>query len=282
MEWTKLSDQYLLIIMVPIVLVILLICQRYLANKFATGSTLDIAEECAMGNKETQEDAAGVAETSWGTLAVLADGMGKGRAGKMAAQVTVENFIELFTAYDVMSNVEYFFTQAFNLSNKKILEYLQGNKGGAVAAAVLISKGILYYAAVGDIKIAVFRRRELIAVNDGHTMQTAAAKGFAQGLLDIEQALAIRQKKKRSNYIGRDGFKNVEMGTEGIKLVQGDIIVVMNQGLYNCLSWLELEDQLASSSPSKKIAVRIIEKFNKKTVQSKENASLFVLKYTRR
>jgi len=282
MEWTNLSDQYLLIIMVSILLVILLSCQFYWANKSATDSTLDIAEECAMGTKETQEDAAGAAETAWGTLAVMADGMGKGRTGKMAAQVTVETCIELFTTYDVTSKVEYFFTKAFNLSNKKILEYLQGNKGGAVAAAVLVSKGNLYYAAVGDIKIAVFRCRELIAVNDGHTMQTAAAKGFSQGRLNIEQALAIRQKKKRSNYIGRDGFKNVEMGTDGIKLVHGDIIVVMNQGLYNCLSWVELEDQLASSSPSKKIAERIIEKFNKKTVQEKENASLFVLKYTRR
>ena len=282
MEWTSLYDQYGLFAIVPILLLLVLLCQRYWRNNFTNGSTLEIAEECAMGTKETQEDAAGVVETAWGTLAVLADGMGKGRAGKMAAQVTVETCIEIFTACDVTGNVPYFFTQACNRSNKRVLEYLQGNKGGAVAAAVLVSKGYLYYAAVGDVKIAVLRKRELIAVNEGQTMQTAAAKGFSQGLLDREQALAISQTKRRSNYIGRDAFKNVEMGADGIKLIHGDIIVVMNQGLYNCLSWVELEDNLASSYSCKKIAEKIIEKFNEKPAGNKENASLFVIRYTGR
>lgn len=282
MEWIGLSGQNLWATLLIGIVILLLSCQRYWEKKITSNSTLEIAEECSMGSKETQEDAGGAVETAWGTLAVLADGMGKGRSGKMASQVTVKSCIELFTGSDVTGNLQYYFTQAFNLSNKKIVEYLQGNKGGAVAAAVLITKGYLYYAAVGDVKIALLRSRELIPVNDGQTMQTAAAKGFAQGLLDREQALAISQKKCRSNYIGRDGFKNIEMDIQGIKLVGNDVIIVMTRGLYQCLSWVELENYLSGSCSCEKMAEQIIERFNKTTSQDKGNGSLFVMRYTGR
>lgn len=282
MEWIEVSDQFLMLLIACSLLFLLYSGLRFWFHTFSMHAPVEIAEESSMGTKETQEDAAGAAERSWGTLAVLADGIGKGRAGKMAAQVTVDTCVNLFTEQDISSHVQYFFTRAFNLSNKKILEYLRGNKGGAVAAAVLVHKGILYYAAVGDIKIAIFRRRELINVNDGQTMQTAAAKGFARGHLDVIQAMEVQQKKQYSNYLGRDGFKNVEMGIEGIKLIRGDILLVMNHGLYTCLSCLEIEKSLNAGGTNETIAKRIINRFNQKNDQHKENASLFVLKYTGR
>lgn len=240
---------------------------------------VEIGEENSIGGMEVQEDAGGAAEKDWGILALLADGIGKGQAGYNAAQVTVRTFLRLFASEDVTTNSSYFFTQAFNQSNREILERLQGNKGGTAAAAALISKGLLYYASVGDIKIALLRDGQLIPVNEGHTMKTAALRGYNKGLLDREQALAISKINKQANYVGRDGFKNIEIGGKAITLVPEDIILIMTDGLYHCLTWVEIENIVKQPASTQHLAERVIEAFNEKTMPNKDNASLFVLRY---
>jgi len=279
MEWTILSDQYVLLVAVLVLIVGMIIYQAIRKDKQHINPVLDIGEGSSIGNKESQEDAGGAAEAAWGTLTVLADGVGKEQAGKIAALTTVRMFIKLFTSYNVTSNVSHFFTQAFNQSNMEVLERLQGAKGKVAAGAVLVNKGHLYYASVGDIHIAILRNRELIAINDGHTMQSTATKGFSAGLLSREQALAISKIHRHTNYIGRDGFKNIEIGHEAITLHTGDKIILMNQGIYKSLSWLELEAILHQSYSCQQLAEQIIAKFNLKTMPDKGNASLFVLRY---
>lgn len=276
MEWNMLFGQPLFALLLPALIAVGIFYQR--SYKFGRQS-LDIGEESAIGSKESQEDAAGASQTTWGTLTVLAQGMGKGQAGKIAALITVRTFMDLFVSHDVISNIHYFFNQAFSQSNREVLERLQGAKGGTAVAAVAIHKGQLYYASVGDVKIAVFRKQELISINDGHTMKSAAIKGFSQGVLSKEQALAISKQDRQSNYLGRDGFKNIEMGIEPIYLTEGDIIIVMNQGIYKCLSWVELESILTQTSSSQRLAEQIIGAFNAKNVPEKDNANLFVLRY---
>jgi len=241
---------------------------------------IELGEDGSMGNKETQEVVSGAIQTDWGTVVVLAEGTGKARIGEKAALVTIKTFLDLFVGYDASTNIPYFFTQAFNQSNKKILELLQGKKGGAAAAAIVVVQGFLHYASVGDLKIALMRGKELIAINTGHTMQTAAAKGFAHGLLNREEALAICQGKwGKSNFIGRDGFKNVELGEGPIQLKKSDVIILMNEGVYSSLSWVELEKILGQNESSQKMAEVIIEQFNRKLGEDKKEASVVVLRY---
>lgn len=281
MEWTMKYSIYILIALCPLLLIGLMV-YRYRLSIVPPVEKLpvvEIGEENAIGSMEVQEDAGGATQKEWGILAVLADGIGKGQAGRNAALVTVRTFLQLFSREDVTGNISYFFTQAFNQSNREILERLQGAKGGAGAAAVLINKGFLYYASVGDVKISLQRKRELIPVNDGHTMKTAAARGYSNGVLDREQALAISKTDRQANYIGRDGFKNIEIGKEGITLIPGDIIVLMTDGFHKCISWVEMETILNKPLPPQKMAEQLIEAFNKNPMQNKDNASLFVLRY---
>jgi serine/threonine protein phosphatase PrpC len=279
MEWWTLYGQYLGLAAVLFLLAGLMICRHRLSVVPERPDELEIGEENAIGGREAQEDASGAAQTDWGTLAVVADGIGKGQAGKHAALMAVRAFLRLFTSQNVAGNISYFFNQAFTQSNRDILEHLQGTKGGAAVAAALIHHGFLYYASVGDVRIALLREEELIPVNEGHTMKTAAVRGFVNGRLSQEQALAISREERQMNYVGRDGFRNAEIGKEPIALVQGDVILVMTDGIYKCFTWLELENLIKCPASAQKLAEQIIEEFNRKTMQDKDNASLFVLRY---
>lgn len=268
------------ILILGIILVVVLIIwrQRWVKEHC---SHIDIGEESSLGNEETQKNDAAATETPWGTLAVLAAGMGKTPSAKTGAFLTVKTFTDLFITFDVTSNISYFFNQAVQQSNKKILEHFQGNRVAVMFVAALISKGRLYYASVGDIKIAVLRQRKLIRVNEGHTAQTLAVKGFLKGRLNRDQALKLSKIDRYTNYLGRDGFKNLEAGIPApIELIDGDIIILMTAGLYKCLSWLELETILAQPAPCPKLAGKIIDAFNQKETPDKKSASLLVLRYS--
>jgi serine/threonine protein phosphatase PrpC len=281
MGWKMLYITYILAVAFPLLVFGLMIYRYRLSIEPLPEKppVVEIGEENAIGSIEVQEDAGGAVEKEWGILTVLADGIGKGQAGRNAALVAVRTFLQLFSSEDVTGNISYFFTQAFNQSNREILERLQGSKGGAGAAAVLISKGSLYYASVGDVKISLLRERELVSVNDGHTMKTAALRGYNNGVLDREQALAISKTDRQANYIGRDGFKNIEIGQEAIMLIPGDIIVLMTDGFHKCISCLEMETILNQPLLPQEMAEQMIETFNKNPMQNKDNASLFVLRY---
>ncbi len=278
MEWTNLSGQYVLIAAL-VVVAGLIIYWQWRISKHRSGLTLDIGMGNAIGSQETQNDASGAVEKPWGTLAVLADGTGKGGAGKIASLATVQTFLKLFGSQDVTSNIGYFFTQAFNRSNKEVLERLRGARGGTAAAAVLINRGYLNYASVGDIRIAILRKKELIPLNTGHNMKTAAVKGFAQGRLTREEALAVSKIDRQTNYIGRDGFKNIEIDPEPVRLNPGDTIIIMNASIHKCLSWVEIEAILRKPGLCQQLADRIIAAYNRNPLPEKKNAGLFVLRY---
>ncbi|VBB09022.1 stage ii sporulation protein e (spoiie) [Lucifera butyrica] len=273
------SGQYMLAAVLLLCLAGLLLYRHSRGRAQAGSLEVEVGEGEAIGDREIQEDAGNTAKTAWGTLAVLADGMGRGQAGRTAALSAVRTFINLFSDHDVTGNLYYFFNQALNRSNREVLARLQGARGRTAVAAVLISKGYLHYASVGDIKIAVCRNHELIPLNEGHTTKTVAVKGFSQGILNRQEALAISQMDHATNYIGRDGFKNGEIGAVPVKLKPDDVILLMTAGIYKCLSWLELESVLTQPFSCRDLAGQIIGKFNGKPVTDKENASLFVLRY---
>lgn len=278
MEGTILLGPYLIPITLIFILVGLII-YRHKKGGYFKSSYLNYGEASTLGDREIQENASDVIKTAWGILAVVADGTGKGQAGRTAALVTVRTIIDLFKAENVTRNIYYFFNKALQLSNREVLDHLRGNKGRAAVATVLINKNNLYYASVGNVKIAVFRNNELITINEGHTLKTTAAKGFERGLLTREQALAIGQSDRQTNYIGRDGFKNGEIGTDPIKLEVDDIVLLMSAGIYKYISWAELENVLPKSISCQYLAEQIIGKFNAKSQIGKQSCRLIVLRY---
>ena len=78
-----------------------------------------------IGDREVQEDEYGITETEDGTLAVLADGMGKHFGGKIAARTAVQVFQEIFEDRNAFYNPQYFLRRAFHGANQQILEQLE-------------------------------------------------------------------------------------------------------------------------------------------------------------
>ncbi|MGL5436363.1 MAG: PP2C family protein-serine/threonine phosphatase [Lachnospiraceae bacterium] len=229
------------------------------------------------GNKEIQSDCAQVHQNDAGMMAVLADGIGRQNTGKIAAQVAVDTVLDAFEPYRDLNNPEYLFRTALLEANRRIQQTIGERRGGASMGVVFMNRTHLYYALVGNIRIALLRNDELIPLSKGHTISVLAQDAYQEGLLSKNETLWSIDEKQIWNYLGKDGFREIEIGTPPVSLKNGDMIVIVSQGIFDELSWAEIEDILLMDNTMEEKAEHIIIRADKKETADKENGSVLLL-----
>lgn len=255
--------------------VILMICRVRLT--VAKDARIGIC--MTIGDRELQEDHCGVMEKKTGTLLVLADGMGRKYGGKIAGRIAKETLFDVFGAYKAHEDPRYYFRKAFNSANREILNKIDEGRGGACLAAALLTDNLLYYALVGNSRIAVFRGGDLVPVSEGHTVDVLAKQKYLKGALTKERALALLERRRLYNFVGRDGFKDIECFSEPLPLRPGDVVVLMSDGVFETLRWREIEHELSIGKDAQQQALRIIERVNRSKKTNKDNASIILYRY---
>lgn len=240
----------------------------------------DVGSSMTIGGREVQEDYVGTLATPAGLLAVLADGMGKTYGARIASRTAVETCLDLFRDYNAFDNPQYCFRKAFHAANRAILRELgDEGYGAASVGAAMIQDNWLFYAAVGNVKLCVYRGGDLVPVSAGHTLDVLAEEHFQTGKLSREDALAMLENHRLYNYLGQDGFKDIEIFDRPIALQKGDIIVLMSDGLYELIPWKEIEDVLAGGEDCQSMAYALIEKVNQNTAEDRDNASIILIRW---
>lgn len=260
------------------IFILLLAAVRFLPAKkgkvirrFRTGKAMTI------GTRQIQEDNYGICQSQEGFLAVLADGMGKSYGGKISSRQAVDTIKDMFANYRSAENPAYFFRNAFHRANAKILETLDDGRGGASAGIVLIKDNYLYYAVVGNVKAAVFRKGDLVPVSAGHTIDMLVEDRFMEGRITKEEALKRLEDKRVYNYLGQEQFEEVEFFDTPIRLKEKDIVVLMSDGLYEGVEWKTIEEILAGKKKCQQKAFEIIEAVNAGSQEKKDNASIVLV-----
>lgn len=231
-----------------------------------------------IGNREIQEDEYGITESEEGTMAVLADGMGKHFGGRIAGRIAVQVFQDMFEDHNAFYNPQYYFRKAFQGANREILNQIDDNQGSASVAAVLIKDRKLYYATVGNVKVAVYRNEELVPVTSGHTIHMLARQKYSEGKLTRQEAVTLLERHRLYNYVGQDGFRDVEFFDTPVSLYGGEYVVLMTDGLYELVRWKDVEECLKSNGTCQEKAFQIIELVNQSQEEDKDNASVVVIK----
>lgn len=239
---------------------------------------VDIGKSMTIGSREVQEDQVAAMETAAGTMAVLADGAGQAYGGRIASKIAVETCMDIFKDYNAFNNPQYYFRKAYNCANKEILKALgDERRGSASVGCVLICQGFLYYALVGNVKICVYREENLVPVSSGHTVAVLAEQKFHEGTISREDALTLLENRRLYNYLGQDGFRDIEFFDTPVRLKRGDIVVLMSDGIYELLDFKEVERILGNGDGCQEKAFEIIELVNQNNSELKDNASIVLL-----
>lgn len=230
------------------------------------------------GNKEIQADAMDVMITQAGKLAVLADGIGKENTGKVCAALAVQEFMEAFSFYKSLHNPEYFFERTMYSTHRNMQKLLEERQGGASVGVVFLAEEKLYYAMAGQVKIALIRGTDFISLCESQTVDVLAKRAYQKGKLGRQETIWSLSDRDLWNYVGKDGFCQMELCEVPVQLKKGDLVVMMTKGIYEEVSGAEIERIMTNEMyDAQGKAEKIVRCADKSPAQDKDNGSIMVL-----
>jgi serine/threonine protein phosphatase PrpC len=272
----KLSDSPYLVMASFGVVILALICVRRLLCGAVRQQEILIGNAQARGKRAEQEDSFATVTNTQGILAVLADGMGGYAEGKCASRIVAGTFVEQFSSGGIDS-IPQFFQKTSVLCNQKIMEIGKTLKSGSTLAAAVITEGQLYWVAVGDSAVIMYRGGELRNLNKKHIFQTMLEAQYQSGKITKDEMLRSPKRKRLTSFLGHDGFREIALNGQAIKLFPGDKIILCSDGVYNSLSELELEKILVLNLEPQAAAEKIINKITAKNYVNQDNATIIIL-----
>lgn len=273
------ADMQLLLCFV-IVYALLFLCRCFLKwehKEIMAGKENWAGVAQTMGSCQVQADAAQVWKNDAGFMAVIADGIGSANTGKVCAQIAVDTILDRFESYSQLKNPLYFFKTSFLEASRRIQRTIGERRGGASAAAVFLNHTHLYYAIAGDVRVALLRGGEIIPLSKGQTFDVLAAQAYENGKLSKQDMLWSMSEKKIWNYLGQDGFHEIEVCVQPILLKPEDKILLISKGIFEELSWREIEDILQRKANAQELADAVIEAAEKKNSAQKDNGSVILI-----
>ena len=246
--------------------------KSYTAGK---DSWIDIAQ--TTGSRQMQAEVAQAWESGAGLMAVIADGIGSANTGMVCAQVAADTILDRFEPYCKLNDPVYFFKTAFLEANQRIQRTIGERRGGASVGAVFLDRSRLYYAVAGDIRVAVMRGEEIIPLSKGQTLDVLAAQAYKDGKISRQDTLWSMEEKRVWNYLGQDGFHEIEVCEQPVRLKPGDKVLLMSKGIFEELSWREIEDILIEKADAQKLADCMVSAAEQKENPQRDNGSVVLI-----
>ncbi|MFM9276560.1 PP2C family protein-serine/threonine phosphatase [Paenibacillus jiagnxiensis] len=230
-----------------------------------------------IGTREEQDDYFASMTASAGTLAVVADGISGLRNGRMSSTLAVKMFTQEFSKVGQEDDMEDYLARAAVKSNRDILQNLNGQGGGTTLAAVVIADGKMHYGAVGDSLITIFRNGEFIPVNSKHTAERLLEEKVLAGVMTRQEAVSSPVRNQLTNYLGYEGFEQMEIGDDPYPLRAGDLVLLCSDGVHETLTEIEMENILRKHDHPQDMADDIIAQIEAKGLRSQDNATVVIL-----
>ncbi len=204
-----------------------------LFRKNLTGFQLATAERSSRGGRETNQDSCFSGWTQRGLLlAVMADGLGGHAGGEVASRLAVEA-VRGHVAEVTPETAGQELPLALRLAHQSILEQARQDARLAqmksTCVAVLLAKGEMLFAAVGDSRLYHFREsRPIFMTRD----QSVAQLLVDSGQLTQEEALRHPDRHRLYQALGMDGEVRVQEGDAGVALQPGDALLLCTDGFW--------------------------------------------------
>lgn len=176
-----------------------------------------------------------------GVLVGVADGMGGHNAGEVASQIAVETLNSYYQVKLPELSPEERLAETIRRANDRILETSNQNMDlqglGTTLTALLLKGKEAYVGHVGDCRIYLWRRGELLQITNDHSLVQEAVR---EGILTPEQARVHPQRNIITRALGTQDSLDVD--TMKLDVQPGDIFLLSSDGLHGLMEDNEIEE----------------------------------------
>ncbi len=268
------------------------------------------------GARESQQDAfcvAGEECPECGILAVVADGMGGLAGSGQVSETIVNSMLEAYApggeetaacAVDAPEPGETSAIQApgkasgscapgcagisparqlqllFRQAQARVDALLSGGrtKSGSTVVACIVKDQELSWLAVGDSRIYLWRAGGVVQLNQDHDFARDLTMLAMQGEMTFAEADRDPRRESLTSYVGAGFPRRVEFNREAVRLLPGDKILLVSDGVYRALSQKEMADALLGSA--EQAAKQLQDKILQKSLPQQDNFTAIILDIT--
>lgn len=206
-----------------------------------------IYQSSHIGGRQCNQDRVAYAYSNQALLMVLADGMGGHLYGEVAAQLTIQTFMESFeqTAQPNVRNPEEFLREVMQRAHDSIVRHAHeqqlGGNPGTTCVAALLQDGNVCWAHAGDSRLYLLRGSDVVAKTHDHSM---VQQWVDWGIISIEEMKTHPDRNKITNCLGGVEDMFFVESSPTVPLRQGDTLLLCSDGLWSPMSETEVATAL--------------------------------------
>ncbi len=243
-----------------------------------------------LGDRENQEDSFAFKSnnSNRNSLYIVCDGMGGSDAGELASSTAVDFFVRKYESgyfereiVNTLENATYEADSVVSNITDSIGNTLQS---GTTLVAVIIDNNEMYWSSVGDSRLYLYRKDELVQITVDHNYKEYLKEKFNNGEISQDEFVKeINGPKSEAllSFLGLNGIQLVNRNINPLKLQAEDIVILMSDGLYKVLSDAEIKSILVNFT-NVKDAVAALENKSRKIARkknlSRDNTTIGLIK----
>lgn len=199
---------------------------------------LKIQGNMIQGSRDYQEDYYEICTEQFkgsnSCLVVLCDGMGGHSGGALASHIVVTAFVNEFITSTKLTPSD---ALAKSLSEAQLAIKAEVNDNaappdmGTTLVAVYVSDSDLHWLSVGDSHLYLYRKGEVIKLNEDHSMAAVLDDLVEIGRLETEEALSDPQRSALRSYVSVDDIPLVDIQSKLNYLSSKDKLILASDGL---------------------------------------------------
>jgi protein phosphatase len=258
-------------------------------RKIGSNNTINVASTHHIGARENQQDSFGISNPSdkklfreKGAFGAVADGLGGMSDGAVLSVIAVNAMLQYFDEVESTGDPSFDLLKMLFAADDGINRFLSergSGRGGTTVAAVIINKGKLYWVSAGDSRIYLARGGGVLQLNRAHTYAAELDVKVARGELSRMDAASDDERESLTSYLGNGRLVKVDRSISPAKLIKGDKVLLMTDGVFGVLSEEEITEAASLEEPQKCVQAlesAVLEKRRK----NQDNFTAVVFEYT--
>jgi len=227
-----------------------------------------------IGKRSEQQDALGKMQTPYGTLLILADGMGGMSRGGFFSSRTVDILLEKFQHMVTPSPLECLLSLYRAAQEEIVRQQHEENEGGSTLVLALLQEANLWFLSVGDSRLYLARGGGIIQLTRDQVLGKRLEERAALGFLPMQDALENQCRATLDNFIGASSPRLPDISQSPIYLMAGDCIALMTDGIFRALDDCEIASLLSKASSH--MASDVIRQVKQKNLPGQDNNSIIL------
>lgn len=222
---------------------------------------VNIEARSNIGGRDEQQDYAFIVSLNHNLICTLCDGMGGTEYGALASKTAAEAISAYLSCpengemkpHEVPGALE----KAFQYADQKVNMASQGS--GTTAVTVVFEKDHIYWASIGDTRLYIFRKGELVQATRDHNYLLQLNQLHSEGYIsEGEYQEKISMGCALISYLGMGNAELFDLTELPLQVQSEDVLLLATDGLYSMVPYEYMKKVLEAKKPLKEKADRLL------------------------